>query len=506
MTMTARTTLTLLVALSVMTAAPPALAQNNQFGVAGFNWDGSPLTSFSGDGRVTTTFPPASGAWPHAMVVSSSRLIVAGGDYHGRFVLAAYQQATGALDLTFGTGGRVATAIAPGTHAEAFAIAVASNGDIVVAGSAVHTDDNRSRFALARYDYVGNELWKVETSFPGANDGGATDCGGALPTSLYHDDSSRGVIPNGDAARAVAIDASGRIVVAGYSRTATDGRIALARYDSTAVLDPAFNGDGDADGLIVKNLDSNSDPAQTDCEQANGVTFHGSNIIVAGSRIASAGASFDTEALVLRYAASGAPNVLFGSLGVARPLTATVASIDRSFSANAVQIADDKILIAGRGALDDCCGPYFAVARLNASNGSLDTTFSGDGKAFTGFGMGPLTPGEATAMEVRGSSVTVAGWSGNFPSTLFVLARYNLSNGSLDTTFELDGTAKTDFLCRSKEAATAIAITPPPAPWQTVKRIFVAGHVAPSCAWDTIGPPMVMQPTGEKPGSTTRSR
>jgi hypothetical protein len=52
---------------------------------------------------------------------------------------------------------------------------------------------------------------------------------------------------------------------------------------------------------------------------------------------------------------------------------------------------------------------------------------------------------------VRGTTVTVAGWSGNLPNTLFVPARYNLSNGSLDTTFDLDGTARTDFVCRTKE-------------------------------------------------------
>jgi serralysin len=288
-TNTARTTLTWLVALSVMTAARPALAQyNNRFGVAAFNWDGSHYNGFDSDGRVSNPFPPGIGAWPHGMVGIPGRIIVVGGDYYGRFALAAYRQATGDPDLTWGAGGLVQTSFS-GAHAEAYAAALAGNGDLVVVGSAIHSaDSGQSRFAIARYDSFGTELWKIQTSFPRA-EGGTTRCGGTLPTSSYFNTSDRGIIPNGDAARAVAIDAGGRIVVAGYSRTAQDGRIALARYDANGNLDPTFDGDGDTDGLILTNVGPITNALYPDCEQANGLAFLGKDIVVVGSRLVTTG-------------------------------------------------------------------------------------------------------------------------------------------------------------------------------------------------------------------------
>ena len=107
----------------------------------------------------------------------------------------------------------------------------------------------QNRFA-ARYDSHGTESWTVETSFPvdlDALDGVNVRCVGVVPSSL--DPVYPGKTYDGDGARAVALDGSGRIVVAGYSRTSTDGRIELARYDSNGNLDSTFNGDGDSDGL-----------------------------------------------------------------------------------------------------------------------------------------------------------------------------------------------------------------------------------------------------------------
>ena len=47
-----------------------------------------------------------------------------------------------------------------------------------------------------------------------------------------------------DVASAVAIQHDGKIVAAGFSRTAANSDVAVARYDHTGILDPAFSGDG----------------------------------------------------------------------------------------------------------------------------------------------------------------------------------------------------------------------------------------------------------------------
>jgi uncharacterized delta-60 repeat protein len=93
--------------------------------------------------------------------------------------------------------------------------------------------------------------------------------------------------------------------------------------------------------------------------------------------------------------------------------------------------ADGKLVVAG-GALGD-----FALARYNA-DGSLDSTFGGgDGKVTTDFG----GTGDAHAVAVQGDGKIVA--AGGGPGD-FALARYN-ADGSLDTAFDGDGKVTTDF-------------------------------------------------------------
>ena len=79
----------------------------------------------------------------------------------------------------------------------------------------------------------------------------------------------------------------------------------------------------------------------------------------------------------------------------------------------------------------------FAVARYNA-NGTLDSTFSGDGKQTTDFGGYESANGVAVQGDGK---IVVVGVSANNSTTngaAFVLARYN-PDGSLDTSFSGDG-------------------------------------------------------------------
>jgi len=85
-------------------------------------------------------------------------------------------------------------------------VAIQADGKIVVAGSANNGTDND--FALARYNSDGS----LDTSFD--TDGKVT---APIGTS-------------NDVGNAVAIQADGKIVVAGYARTGTNDDLALARY------------------------------------------------------------------------------------------------------------------------------------------------------------------------------------------------------------------------------------------------------------------------------------
>lgn len=94
--------------------------------------------------------------------------------------------------------------------------------------------------------------------------------------------------------------------------------------------------------------------------------------------------------------------------------------------------ADGKILLAGTTYLSP--NRVFVVARYN-SNGSLDNTFDGDGIAFVDFGATAFC--FAMALQTDGK-IVLGGEYNNGSGTSIALARL-LTNGSLDLTFSGDG-------------------------------------------------------------------
>ena len=90
----------------------------------------------------------------------------------------------------------------------------------------------------------------------------------------------------------------------------------------------------------------------------------------------------------------------------------------------------------------------FALARYNP-NGSLDTSFSGDGKQTTDFG--------ANGVALQPDGKIVAAGVGGAGYDQFALARFN-PNGSLDTSFSGDGKERTDFGGSYGQGANAVAL------------------------------------------------
>jgi uncharacterized delta-60 repeat protein len=96
------------------------------------------------------------------------------------------------------------------------------------------------------------------------------------------------------------------------------------------------------------------------------------------------------------------------------------------------------------------------------THGSLDTSFSGDGKVTTDFA-GDFDRAFEVAVQV-GGKIVAAGVSGTAD---FALARYN-TDASLDTIFSGDGKVTTDFAGEFDEAL-GVAI-------QADRKIVAAGH------------------------------
>lgn len=107
--------------------------------------------------------------------------------------------------------------------------------------------------------------------------------------------------------------------------------------------------------------------------------------------------------------------------------------------------ADGKILMAGT-AYNDGTNLDFALVRYK-SNGTLDTSFDGDGKVYTDFS-NTWDDGYSITLQSDGK-ILVAGSSRNAyvspTHTDFAMARYNSEDGSLDTSFDGDGKLTTNF-------------------------------------------------------------
>jgi competence ComEA-like helix-hairpin-helix protein len=100
---------------------------------------------------------------------------------------------------------------------------------------------------------------------------------------------------------------------------------------------------------------------------------------------------------------------------------------------------DGRIIMAGTSSNADGTDNDFGLVRYNP-DGSLDTTFDTDGKVTTSFGAG-YDLASALVLQADGK-IIAAGHSDNSNEADFALARYNL-DGSLDTTFGLDGKVTT---------------------------------------------------------------
>jgi uncharacterized delta-60 repeat protein len=114
------------------------------FGVARFNGDGTPDTTFEGDGEAL--FQWVQSNWASAVVVQPDHKIVVGGTVAGDFALVRFDE-DGALDATFGSLGTALTDM--GGSDDLRALLLTPGGWFVAAGS--RAIGSSSDFALAQY-------------------------------------------------------------------------------------------------------------------------------------------------------------------------------------------------------------------------------------------------------------------------------------------------------------------------------------------------------------------
>jgi uncharacterized delta-60 repeat protein len=193
-------------------------SNNSDFALARYNPDGSLDASFGSGGKITTAIGSRNAAYAVALQ-PDGKIIAAGFTYivgDGDIALVRYNP-DGSLDTTFGTGGTIRTSIG-NSGEDVHGVALQPDGKIVAAGSSLTVNESDRDFTLVRYNPDGS----LDINF--GNEG-------KIITNIQGTGSS-------DIARAVVVQPNGKIVVAGHSSGIGSAAFALVRYNSDGSRTP----------------------------------------------------------------------------------------------------------------------------------------------------------------------------------------------------------------------------------------------------------------------------
>jgi len=380
--------------------------------------------NFGTGGKVMTGWPGAGNpnAWANAVALQRDGKIVVAGDAflwsssgnHQDFAIARYDR-DGVLDPTFGSEGLLTTALLG--RDEAFAVAIQSDGKIVVGGYAGYMgSEDPEFFALVRYNSDGTR----DKSF-GSNGKVMTQL-----SSFY------------DEVQALAIQPDGKILAAGLS---SDRDFALARYNTDGTLDSTFG----AGGKVLTEF-----PLYY-ASSAHGVGLRqDGHIVVAGYVAEGTIADFALAC----YNPDGSLDTRFGKGG---RVTADLFGKNEYGVSLAIQ-QDGNLIVAGNVGVWNAQN-QFALARYT-EDGLLDPNFGQSGRVAVDFS--PDTSSlKSLAVQpdgkvVMAGSVNKGARGQDFLD--FVVVRLN-ADGSQDLTFGMNGKVTTDF-ADDMDVATAVCVVP----------------------------------------------
>jgi uncharacterized delta-60 repeat protein len=339
----------------------------------------------------------------------------------------------GTLDQSFGKSndgtpdGMVSFSIGAGND-HARATLVQADGKILVLGSSTSTGSTGANIVVQRFNADGT----LDTTF------GADGNSDGSPDGVVSLDLGAG----SDEGRAIALQADGKIVIAG-THTASDNskNIVVARLSSAGKLDAGFgadgNSDGTPDGVVSVSLSAGDDVANAVAIQ------HDGKILVAGT--AASGA--DSNIAVARLNSDGSLDAAGFGVGNSDGSPDGVVTLSLGAgSEEAVAIAlqsDDRIVVAGNSSSLGG-SKNIVVARLNP-DGELDQFFGSandgtpDGVVNVNLSQNDDDVASALAIQANGQ-ILVAGKTGPAGNTNAAVARLN-ADGDVDTSF---GAGSTD--------------------------------------------------------------
>jgi uncharacterized delta-60 repeat protein len=398
---------------------------------------GGVLDPTFGSGGVFTTAVGGQTSWafavatyPDAGTVNDGKVVVAGGLLgDGRGAVARYDPLNGTLDTSFGSGGLVTS-----PNGIVNDVKIQPDGKIVTA-------DSTGGFNVVRYN--------------------------ATNGSLDRTFGTKGVVvtPFGkkslDGAGRLALQPDGKIVVAGWTATLVTSTyeydLALVRYNADGSLDTTFGTGGKViehfasglslaqgpTGLLDIALDPGSGPLDPDAGKIV-VTAPLEHPVGPGSNV------------VFRFNTNGSLDTTFGGAGYVIPAGQAVAV--------AVQ-SDDRIVVTGT--VSTTSRYDIGLARLNP-DGTPDATFGSGGAVVTPAAGDPRA--RSLAIQADGKILVAGNLDYNF-----MVARYNPTDGSLDTSFGVNGIAASGSLQDTNHGGVPVAYEPVDVALEPDGRIVVVG-------------------------------
>jgi uncharacterized delta-60 repeat protein len=413
------------------------------------------------DVKVTTRIGTGDSLALALAIQPDSKILIAGRAFNGvdtDFALARFDDnwsLDSGLTFPFGTAGKTTTDF--GNGADTARAIVIWDGKILAAGETF--TNNNLDLALARYKTDGTldatfktggkQTFNFEKSSAQAQtlaiqaDGKIIVAGDSFDGDLFTftlvrygingeidpsfgENGSLATFLNGAAGGRIVIQPDGKILAAGTFYQDGDNDFALARYHPDGTFDSSFGPPNHGWAIVgfTQNGNSSQDFVGALALQPDG------KIVVAGST--SAGNNDDFA--MIRFNADGTLDPSFGTNG---GTVTAFGSGDDVVNAIALQ-PDGKILLIGRSVNGSV--NHFALARYNA-DGRLDDSFGTAGRVLTP--VGSSGSGVATAVQIQPDGKIVAGgYAFNNNTYDFAMVRYN-SNGSLDSAFDKDGKVTT---------------------------------------------------------------
>jgi len=370
-------------------------------------------------------------------------------------------EGAGVLDVTFGAGdedgtpaGVVSTSLGNGDDV-AQDLAVGADGTVLVVGNRFNGESND--IVVVRYTTDGS----FDAGFGVGEDDGTPN--GVVNISLGE---------GNDFGTAIATQADGKVVVAGYHEEGASTNMVVMRLNADGTLDQGFGTaeDGTENGIVNISLGDGNDVARDVAIQSDGkIVLVGDSVVADGS----------TNIIVARLNTDGSIDESFGQSEDGTPNGFVATSLgDGDDTANAVVLdGEGRIVVAGSRVAEDGSSNIL-VARYDAA-GVPDAGFGASGEDGTPEGFVTISLGDGNdasrdlALQADGKIVVAGDSVSADGSTNFILARLNV-DGTPDEGFGVseDGTPNgfvSTSLGEGNDFATGVAV-------QANGQIVVAGY------------------------------